>query len=165
MDHTNTGTPSFICPKPYIKTCLQTLGYQRTLQASDLWKVDAERMSGPLSAKFEEAWSRRLEEAAKYNEGLRNGTVNPNFLRRVFWFVRSLTSKQKFSELEDNWRSKDGQKRASLALALNDSLGRFFWIGGVAKVFADTAQLMCPLLVKVRCRISSAVRAKLTHSS
>lgn len=35
-----------------------------------------------------------------------------------------------------------------MPLAINDVLGRFWWTGGVFKVFADVAQLSCPLLIR-----------------
>lgn len=133
-------------------TPIMTLGYQRTLQASDLWKLDENRTSAVLADNFEKALAKRFEDAEKWNKGILNGTIHPSVFRRAVWFFRSLASLTHFSDayasLESDWRREGGQKSPNVALALNDTLGRFFWIGGLFKVIADTAQLMCPLLVK-----------------
>jgi hypothetical protein len=128
----------------------QTLGYQRTLQASDLWKLDEARTSASLVNRFESAFKRRVEAAEQWNKGILDGTIHPSVFRRTSWFFRSRGSSQRYEELEDNWRRESGRESASIALALNEVLGTFFWVGGVYKVVADTAQLVCPLLVRVR---------------
>ncbi|EGN99138.1 hypothetical protein SERLA73DRAFT_168655 [Serpula lacrymans var. lacrymans S7.3] len=51
-------------------------------------------------------------------------------------------------KLENKWREVDGKKEASLAWALNNTLGRNFWLGGIFKVFADTTQLMGPIIIR-----------------
>ncbi|KAL1697054.1 P-loop containing nucleoside triphosphate hydrolase protein [Schizophyllum commune] len=133
-------------------TPLMVLGYQRTLQASDLWKVDPSRESGHLSAVFDASWDRRILEAADYNKRLSAGEISPTLRQRLTWTLRSLTTPSHFASrraaFEEEWRTNSGKKEASLAWALNDALGREFWMGGIFKVVGDTAQLMIPLIVK-----------------
>ncbi|KAI0649348.1 ABC protein [Trametes meyenii] len=131
---------------------LMSLGYQRTLQATDLWKVDESRESGRLGTQLDEAWARRVLAASEWNAQLANGEIQPSALKRAKWSLQALRGKGSYSErraaLEAQWREVDGRKEASLAWALNDVLGRDFWFGGLFKVVGDTAALMGPLLVK-----------------
>ncbi|TFK40142.1 ABC transporter transmembrane region-domain-containing protein [Crucibulum laeve] len=133
-------------------TPLMTLGYQRTLQASDLWKMDDSRSSATLSTKLDKSWTVRLEKAKTWNDKLEAGLISPGFYKRGIWVLKSLLAGRRFSDqlstYEQAWRKGHGRKHASLALALNDTFGLFFWSGGIFKVFGDTAQLMGPLLVK-----------------
>lgn len=121
------------------------LGYQRTLQASDLWKLDESRESGFLSAKLDDAWSRRAKEAEDWNVRLINGDVRPSHIKRFGWALRALASRSHYADryalLEKRWREVDGKREPSLAWALNDTFGFFFWSGGVFKVapFLSTA--------------------------
>ncbi|KAG6864332.1 hypothetical protein C0991_010404 [Blastosporella zonata] len=128
------------------------LGYQRTLQATDLWKLDPAREAGPLSDKLDQAWDRRKAEAAAWNAKLDRGEIKPGFLKRSCWSIRALAHGSRFSEkvasYEFAWREKDGRKTPSLAWALNDIVGFYFWSAGAFKVFGDTSALMGPLLVK-----------------
>ncbi|OCB92268.1 ABC protein [Sanghuangporus baumii] len=125
-------------------TELMVLGYQRTLQVPDLWKMDPSRESGLLSAKLDEAWSRRVHAAEEWNRRLSNGEVRANIFKRASWNIRALlpSSKAKgksYSErraaFEERWRESSGVAEASIAWAMNDVVG-------------DTSQLMTPLLVK-----------------
>ncbi|KIJ14255.1 hypothetical protein PAXINDRAFT_169871 [Paxillus involutus ATCC 200175] len=138
-------------------TDLMVLGYQRTLQASDLYKMDSARQAGGLSEKLEAAWARRLAAAADWNERLEKGDIHPSYLARLSFALRAIPANQDdkaltYAErrvaLEKYWRQVDGRKEASLAWALNDVLGRMFWLGGVFKVIGDTAQLMGPIVLK-----------------
>ena len=120
------------------------LGYQRTLQASDLHKLDSSREVKALSENLESAWARRVEAAAIWNAKLDRGEVSPSILRRMAWAVRAVPSEKdqtqtrSYSErrmaLEQRWKEVDGRKEASLAWALNDVFGWSFWLGGVFKV-------------------------------
>lgn len=117
---------------------IQVLGYQRTLQATDLWKVGPEYEAGYLSDKFEAAWERRVNAANEWNEGLEDGRITPPAFTRFIWSIKSITGgfeyRNRRAALEKQWREVDGRKQASLAWALNDVLGHIFWIGGVSKV-------------------------------
>jgi ATP-binding cassette subfamily C (CFTR/MRP) protein 1 len=128
---------------------IMTLGYQRTLQATDLWKVDSSRESGILSTKFDESWTRRCKAAAEWNARLEKGEVHPPLRLRAVWTVKAMWGGPRVDEMIHAWRTKDGRKDPSIVWALNDVLGREFWAGGVFKVLGDTSQLMGPLIVKV----------------
>lgn len=113
------------------------LGWQRPLQAPDLWRVRAEDEVAPLSRALDEAWARRVEHS-------------------------------KTEPTSQKWWSGYSSNEPSLAMALNDVLGRQFWIGGehvgylivfsghtsnfnigLFKVGGDIGRLMIPLLTKV----------------
>ena len=91
--------------------------------------------------------------AQKWNQDLEKGLVNPTLFRRFIWFLLSLAAGRHYSdkrkELERHWREHDGRKKQSIALALNDALGFFFWSGGAFKVLGDTCQLMGPIVIRV----------------
>ncbi|KAJ7204160.1 ABC protein [Mycena pura] len=125
-------------------TPLMVLGFQRTLQASDLWRMGPEQEAGFLAARLEEAWARRLKAAEAWNARLDSGEAGPGLWRRALWGLPGRDRKA----LEQRWRTKDGRREASLTWALNDVLGHLFWRGGMFKVVADTSQLMGPILVK-----------------
>lgn len=125
-----------------------TLGYQRTLQAPDLWKMDSSRECGVLSRSFGDAWARRCAVAEEWNAQLEKGVVNPSLMTRVRWLLTSLHGGPDTVESERRWRVKDGRKEPSIAGALNEVFGWTFWSGGLFKVAGDTSQLMSPLLVR-----------------
>ncbi|KAJ8487815.1 hypothetical protein ONZ45_g14189 [Pleurotus djamor] len=131
----------------------KVLGYQRTLQASDLWKMDDSRLTGSISDRLDANWLRRVEEAETWNKRLASGDVQPSLLRRLLWTFQSWPKGSGASQhremLREKWQRVDARKQPSLAWALNDTLGRMFWVGGAfKKVFGDITQLMGPLLVK-----------------
>jgi len=127
---------------------IMTLGYQRTLQAPDLWKMDSTRECGVLSRSFDEAWARRCAIAEEWNTRLEKGQVNPSMITHVRWLFASLHGGLDTDESERRWRVTGGRKEPSIARALNDVLGWTFWTGGLFKVAGDTSQLMLPLLVR-----------------
>ncbi|KAJ7777514.1 ABC protein [Mycena maculata] len=133
-------------------TPIMVLGYQRTLQATDLWKVAPEQEAGYLSEKLDAAWEARVIAAAEWNAGLDDGTINPRVFTRFLWSIKALGGGLEYrarrAALEKRWREVDGRKEASLAWAMNDVLGHLFWIGGAFKVCGDTSQLMGPILVR-----------------
>lgn len=126
------------------------MGYARTLQATDLYKVDKSRSAEVLSNGLEEAWKRRVEAAKVYNERLEKGEVKPGLGRRGVWWSKRILKNCRRSvfgrkgsgergkeltkeEQELKWR-KAKRKRASLVWALNDVIGSRFWIAGIYKV-------------------------------
>lgn len=133
--------------------------------------MDESRESHTLSETLDASWSRRVAEAKDWNVRLEDGTIKPSVLKRANWSIRALFARRPYYEqvrlYEERWRKVDGQKHARLYLALNDTIGYFFWLGGAFKVLktisslvdtssyvhqvlGDTSQLMGPLLVKVR---------------
>ncbi|KAJ7650716.1 ABC protein [Roridomyces roridus] len=127
-------------------TPIMILGYQRALQATDLWKVAPQQEAGYISDKFEAAWLQRCTAANEWNTGLDEGTINPGLFTRISWSIRGGRTRR--AALEKQWRQVGARRQASLAWALNDVLSSFFWLGGVSKVLGDTSQLMGPILVK-----------------
>ncbi|KAJ7165411.1 P-loop containing nucleoside triphosphate hydrolase protein [Mycena filopes] len=136
-------------------TPMMVLGYQRTLQAADLWRMGPEQEAGFLTAALEAAWARRVAEAAAFNARLEAGEVGPDVVRRVKWAL-GVGGKGTRKEKEAKWREGEGRGEASLAWALNDVFGHLFWKGGVFKVISDTSQLMGPLLVKALINFAKA---------
>ncbi|KAJ7309378.1 ABC protein [Mycena albidolilacea] len=132
-------------------TPMMVLGFQRTLQASDLWRMGPEQEAGYLTDKLEAAWARRVEAAAAWNKRLVSGEAKPGLVKRVRW---ALSGKR--AERGRKWREEGGRREASLAWALNDVLGHLFWKGGLFKVGQDTSQLMGPLLVKALINFAKA---------
>lgn len=111
-------------------TPMITLGYQRPLQAPDLWKLDASRRAGLMSSKLDEAWKRRCEEAEEWNAKLDSGETKAPATKRIKWSVQSMGRKERYDAHERRWREKDGRREPSLAWSLNEVLGRSFWAGG-----------------------------------
>ncbi|KAI0768063.1 P-loop containing nucleoside triphosphate hydrolase protein [Trametes elegans] len=125
-------------------TNLMALGYARPLEASDLYKLQDSRAAAVVADKITKSFEARQAAAAEYNARLENGQISPG-LKGLWWSLRGNRA-----ERERRWREKDGKKRASLTLALNDSIKWWFWTGGLMKLVADCAQVCSPLLVKVR---------------
>jgi hypothetical protein len=129
---------------------IMTLGYQRALQATDLWKMDRSREASLLTDQFDEAWTRRCKAAEEWNARLEKGEVAPPLRLKVVWTIKALAgSGPRMQDRVRAWQVGEGKKEASIALALNDVLGREFWAGGIFKVIGDTSQLMGPLVAKV----------------
>ncbi|KAG2153342.1 ABC protein [Suillus clintonianus] len=138
-------------------TDIMVLGYQRTLQASDLYKMESSQESAVLAAKLEAAWQRRVRAAADRNARLESGELEPSLFKRTNWALRAIywkgqtpgaTWSERRAAFQKHWRESEGRKEASLAWALNDVFRNMFWIGGVFKVFGDTAQLMGPIVLR-----------------
>jgi len=126
-------------------TEFMVLGYQRTLQAPDLYKLDISREAGQMAEKLEAAWTRRINAAAEWNAKLDRGEIRASALKRLIWDARAIkadsssrgqTYKERRAALEEQWRKVKGRKKASLAWALNDVFGWSFWLGGIFKVRA-----------------------------
>ena len=124
-------------------TPLLSLGYARPLEASDLYKLPHEHSSARVANAILTSFERRRNEAAIYNEQLANGQVDPG-IKSLWWSIRGVRV-----EREKAWREKDGKRKASLILAMNDSVKWLFWSAGILKVIGDTAQVTSPLVVKV----------------
>ncbi|KAG1747124.1 ABC transporter [Suillus paluster] len=123
-------------------TPLLSLGYARPLESSDLYKLQEERGASQIANAILKSYETRREKAAEYNERLTKGEISPG-LRGLWWSVRGVRA-----EREKQWREKDGRRKASLILAMNDSVCWWFWSAGILKIIGDTAQVTSPLLVK-----------------
>jgi len=124
-------------------TPLMRLGYSRPLEATDLYKLQDDRSSGVIAERITRSFKERQRKAAEYNSRLANGEISPG-LKGIWWSIRGQRQ-----ELEKDWREKTGQKKASFILAVNDSVFRFFWTGGIMRLISDVALITSPLLVKV----------------
>jgi hypothetical protein len=125
-------------------TPLLSLGFARPLEAPDLYKLQEGRGASLIASAIEKSYDTRRTKAAEYNERLAKGEIGPG-LKGLWWSIRGVRA-----EREKQWREKDGKRRASLVLAMNDSVFWWFWSGGILKVISDTAQITSPLVVKVR---------------
>ncbi|EMD34148.1 hypothetical protein CERSUDRAFT_117637 [Gelatoporia subvermispora B] len=123
-------------------TGLLSLGYVRPLEASDLYKLQDERSAAVIADKIVTSFNRRVQKAEEYNARLENGEIKPG-LKAIWWTIRGSRV-----EREKQWREKDGRKRASLALALNDSVFWWFWSGGLLKLISDCLSVTTPLVIK-----------------
>ena len=143
-------------------TEFMVLGYQRTLQAPDLYKLDVSREVGPMAEKLEAAWARRINAAAEWNDKLDRGETHPSALRRLLWSIRAFraiktggtsqvqTYRKRRMALEEHWRRVGGRKKASLTWALNDVFGWSFWLGGIFKVCAVVrCRMIVPMLIQI----------------
>ena len=119
------------------------LGYSRPLGATDLYKLQDDRSSGIIAERITRSFKERQREATEYNSRLANGEISPG-IRGTWW---SIGGQRK--EREKEWREKTGKKKASLTLAVNDSVFCFFWSAGVLRLISDVALITSPLLVKV----------------
>ena len=137
-----------------------TAGYQRPLQATDLWKMDESREASVLSQKLDAAWDKRVKKAADWNARLERGEIQPGVFKRAVWTAAAVSRgsgwRERRAEREASWRMNDGRKEPSLAWALNEPFAREFWSGGLFKVIGDTSQLMGPLVAKSIIRFSQA---------
>ena len=129
---------------------LMALGYARPLEATDLWKLQEHRSAAVIAEKISASFDARRKRANEYNARLVNGDVKPSLRQRAWWTLRG-----KRAEREKHWREVTGQKKPSLALAMNDSVFVWFWSSGILKVIGDTAQVTSPLVVKVRLSLTS----------
>jgi len=124
-------------------TPILSLGYARPLDPEDLYKLQDNRKSKVIADKITNSFSARIAKANAYNEKLINGEISPG-IRKLWWILRGNAN-----ERERLWRTKYGQKKASLVLAMNDGVAWWFWTAGVMKCLADSSQILTPLLVKV----------------
>ncbi|KAG0695501.1 ABC transporter [Suillus ampliporus] len=123
-------------------TPLLSLGYARPLESSDLYKLQEERGASQIANAILKSFETRREKAAQYNKRLTNGEIGPG-LKGLWWSIRGVRA-----DREKQWREKDGKRKASLILAMNDSIFWWFWSSGILKVISDTAQVTSPLVVK-----------------
>ena len=122
---------------------LMRLGYSRPLEATDLYKLQDDRSSGVIAEKIIRSFEERQRKAAEYNSRLADGEISPG-LKGIWWSIRGQRE-----EREKEWREKTGKKKASLAMAANDSVFWLFWSAGIFRLISDVAQITSPLLVKV----------------
>jgi hypothetical protein len=109
----------------------------------DLWRLPDDRSAAVVGERIVQSFQRRHKAAEAYNRRLELGEVSPGLLRQLWWTLHGDAK-----ALEDQWRKKDGKKKASLTFAMNDAVFSWFWVGGGLKLFGDIAQMTSPLVVK-----------------
>ena len=119
------------------------LGYARPLEAVDLARLPGDRSSEQIAKSIIESFETRHKAAESYNARLASGKINPGLHKRIWWTLRGNRQQR-----EEQWRTKDGKKRASLVMSMNHPVLWWFWSSGVLKLIGDIAQLTSPLLVK-----------------
>ncbi|TDL28197.1 ABC transporter [Rickenella mellea] len=123
-------------------THLLSLGYARPLEPTDLYKLQDSRAASLIADRIVASFEARLKEANEYNEKLARGDISAGW--RTFWW----TLRGNKTDREKRWREIDGKKKPSLVMAMNSSVAWWFWSGGILKFFADTSQVLSPLVVK-----------------
>ncbi|KAG2040579.1 P-loop containing nucleoside triphosphate hydrolase protein [Suillus americanus] len=134
-------------------TPLLSLGYARPLESSDLYRLQEERGALPIADAILKSFKTRQKNAAEYNERLTKGEIGPG-LKGLWWSIRGVRA-----EREKQWREKGGKHKASLILAMNDSIFWWFWSAGVLKVIGDTAQITSPFFIKAIINFTTASHA------
>jgi len=122
---------------------LMALGSARPLQATDLWRMDDARSAGKLSDDLIMYFEKRQVKAKEYNERLADPSSPLPFKQRV-----RLAFGGNRAEREKEFRTKTGKQEASLAWALSDTFGLYFWMAGPIKVLGDLASAFTPLLIR-----------------
>lgn len=92
--------------------------------------MDHSRQAATMSGKFDESFGRRVVEAKEWNARLAKGEVHPGLMKKFLWRSKSILGKASYAEQEERWRTVDGVRTPSIAMALNDVLGVAFWLGG-----------------------------------
>lgn len=112
--------------------------------------MDDARSSKLLADKLTASFDQRVIKAKEYNDRL----ADPNTpLPRVQkWLYPILPHREK---REKDFRTNFGKKKASLAWALSDTFGNFFWMGAIFKIGADLCTSFSPLLIKALIKFST----------
>lgn len=67
---------------------LLVVGYQRTLEARDLWKLTPDMESGVLADRFLENFERRRKAIDEWNRALDDGSFKPSAFRKGWWKMK-----------------------------------------------------------------------------
>lgn len=122
---------------------MMALGAARPLEATDMWKMDDKRSAGTQSAELADHYAKRKAAAEEYNIRLADPKTPLPMPQRLFYPLMPNREKR-----EHEFRTKKGQKKPSLAWALSDTFGAWFWMSGLFKLFADVSTACSPLLIR-----------------
>lgn len=122
---------------------MMALGAARPLEATDMWKLDEKRSAGKQGAELADHYADRKKAADEYNTRLADPSTPLPLLQRLTFPL--LPHRQK---REHDYRTKNGQRKPSLAMALSDTFGTTFWIAACYKLFADVGTACSPLLIR-----------------
>jgi hypothetical protein len=123
---------------------LLSLGYARPLEKSDLYRLPPNRDSAKYAARIEAAFQRRKAQANKINAKIDNHELSPPLRLRLLWALTGNSTNQ-----YDAWIGNHPRAEPSLALALNDAVFWWLWVGGALKLLADVGTVCVPLLIRV----------------
>ncbi|GMK55176.1 hypothetical protein CspeluHIS016_0202320 [Cutaneotrichosporon spelunceum] len=135
---------------------MMALGDARPLEATDLWRMDENRSAGRLAGILADRYEARKRHAEEYNERLANPRTPLPLRQRLIYPLLPHREKR-----EADYRTKGGKKKPSLAMALLDVFGWWFWMAGVLKVIGDCSLACSPLLI--RALIRWATKNELYH--
>lgn len=133
---------------------IMALGAARTLQPTDLWRMDEARGAGHLSTTLLDNFERRKIEAEEYNAKLAMPSTPLPWTKRVTYPLMPHRQQR-----EHKFRTDFGRKKPSLAWALSDTFGTWFWLAGVYKIISDTLSVTSPLVVQAIIRFAQDWRA------
>ena len=139
---------------------MMALGSARPLQATDLWKMDDARSAGLISGRLSTAFETRQQKAKEYNAKLADPKIPLPFPQRLYYPMLPNRAKR-----EDEFRTKTGKKHASLAWALSDTFGSYFWMSIPIKIAGDTATACTPLLLKALVTFSTEWQTAQTYGT
>lgn len=126
------------------------VGYVRTLQPTDLWKLPPEFESGHLANILMENFNRRRKEIEDWNKSLEDGSFKPSPVRKFWWKISG---------------KGDGKRKVGLAWALSDTFFYRFWSGGVIKLVGDVSNVCSPLVTKELSKSSQALSSTIDARS
>ncbi|KAI3479513.1 hypothetical protein L1887_58424 [Cichorium endivia] len=155
-------------------TPIMILGYQRPLEATDLWALSEDLSAKQLGGQLNAHWARRVAEAKAYNEKLVSGEIQPGLKLRASWALASTLNPKGGSrqQREARWRAPprpapaaaaagppqpgkpklpkepSGHKKPSLVWAMHDQLAWKLWSGLVFKIVGDASLITSPLVLK-----------------
>lgn len=122
---------------------MMALGAARPLEATDMWKMDEKRSAGRQSALLADNYEKRKAKAEAYNARLADPSNPLPMPQRLFYPLLPHREKR-----EHDFRTNKGKKKPSLAWALSDTYGSWFWVAGLFKLFSDVATACSPLLIR-----------------
>lgn len=102
----------------------------RSIQAEDLWSMDASRKSAILATKLQGAWEKRRKAADDWNASIVSGEARPGIARQLWWRIRALGNSSRVELLERSWRER-AVYTPNLIWALMDTFGFQIWLGGL----------------------------------
>ena len=133
---------------------LLSLGYARPLEKSDLYRLPPSRDSAKYAAQIEGAFQRRRARADETNAKIDKGELKPPLRLCLVWALTGNSARRC-----DAWIANHPRAKPSLALALNDAVFWWLWVGGALKLLADIGTVCVPLLIRVSDMIPSYSQA------
>lgn len=148
---------------------IMVLGYQRALEATDLYKLGESKSSRVMSERFLKLWDERVAAAKTYNEKLQDGTIPVGVARRVRWTLAyaaligtgrgrravAPARREKLwrapppAEMDQGHPNYSGHRQAQIYACIIHMFWRTILIAIACKITGDVAQITSPLLIHV----------------